>query len=60
MDPNRCFIAYNLKNAGMKQKFGYAKNVQCGREIFTLIPVAYKKVDFKKPESNLFHPGSAK
>ena len=31
MDPNKYFSGYNLKNAGKKQKFGYAKNVQFGR-----------------------------
>ena len=59
MDPNRYFSGYNLKNAGRKQKFGYAKNVQFGREIFTLSHVAYITVDFKKLVSDLFHAGSA-
>ena len=32
MDANKCFSRYTLKNAGRKQKFVYAKNVQFGRE----------------------------
>ena len=48
MDPDRYFSVYNLKNAGRKHKFGYAKNVRFGRQIFTLGPVAYTAVDFKK------------
>ena len=43
----------------MKQKFGYVKNVQFGREIFTLSPVAYITIDFKKLVSDLAHAGSA-
>ena len=35
MDPSKYFSYYILKNAGRKQKFGYAKNGQFGREIFT-------------------------
>ena len=42
---NKYFSGYNLKNAGGKQKFGYAKNVQFGWEIFTLSPVDYIAVD---------------
>ena len=34
------------------------KIVQFGREIFTLSPVAYITVDFKKLVSDLFHAGS--
>ena len=41
-----------------KQKFGYPKNVQFGREIFSLSPVAYIRVDFKNLVSDLFHAGS--
>ena len=48
MDPDRYFSVYNLKNAGRKHKFGFAKNVRFGREIFTLGPVAYTAADFKK------------
>ena len=59
MDPNKCFNGYNLKNAGRKERFGYAKNVQSEREIFTLSPVAYITVHFKKLVSDLFHAGSA-
>ena len=33
VDPNQYFSGYNLKSAGRKQKFGYAKNVQFGQEI---------------------------
>ena len=33
--------------------------MQSGREIFTLSPVAYITVDFKKLESDLFQAGSA-
>ena len=35
------------------------KIVQLGLEIFTLSPVAYITVDFKKLVSDLFHAGSA-
>ena len=35
-------------------KFDYAKNVKFGREIFTLSPVAYKTVYFKRLVSDLF------
>ena len=35
------------------------KIVQFGLEIFTLSPVAYITVDFKKLVSDLFHAGSA-
>ena len=60
MNPNKYFSGYNLKNAGMKQKFAYMlKIVRFGREIFTLSPVAYITVDFKKLVSDLFHAGSA-
>ena len=41
------------------KKVGYAKNVQFGREVFTLSPVAYTTVDFKKLGCDLFHTGSA-
>ena len=55
MNPNKYFSGYNLKNAGMKQKFAYMlKIVQFGREIFTLRPVAYITVDFKKLVSDVF------
>ena len=41
------------------KKFGYAKNVQFGREIFYFLsPVAYITVDFKKLVSDPFHAGS--
>ena len=59
MDTDKYFSGYNLKSAGRKQKFGYAKNVQFGREIFTLSLVAYISIDFKKLVSDLFHAGSA-
>ena len=35
------------------------ENVQLGREIFTLRPVAHITADFKKLVSDLFHSGSA-
>ena len=35
------------------------KNVKFGREIFTLRPVSYMAVDFKKLASDLFHSGCA-
>ena len=38
---------------------GMLKIVQFGREIFTLSPVAYIIVDFKKLVSDLFRAGSA-
>ena len=38
---------------------GMLKIVQFGREIFTLSPVAYITVDFKKLVSDLFRAGSA-
>ena len=34
MDPNRFFSGCNLKNAGRKEKLGYAKNVQFGLDLF--------------------------
>ena len=34
------------------------KNLQFGRKIFTLSPVAYITADFKKLVSDLFHAGS--
>ena len=45
-------------NSERKQKFAYPKNVQFGREIFSLSSVAHIRVDFKKSVSNLFHAGS--
>ena len=59
MDPNKYFSGYKLKNAGRKRKLGYAKDVQFGREIFTLSPVTYIAVDFKKLANDLFYAGSA-
>ena len=41
------------------KSLGMLKNAQFGREIFTLSPVAYITVDFKKLVSDLFHAGSA-
>ena len=38
---------------------GMLKIVQFGWEIFTLSPVTYITVDFKKLVSDLFHAGSA-
>ena len=35
------------------------KIVKFGREIFTLSPVTYLTVDFKKLVNDLFHAGSA-
>ena len=55
IDPNRYFNVCNLKKAGIKRKFGYALNMQFGREIFTLSPVAYMASEFKKLVSYLFH-----
>ena len=40
------------------KSLGMLKIVQFGREIFTLSPVAYITVDFKKLVSDLFHAGS--
>ena len=37
---------------------GMLKIVQFGQEIFTLSPVVYVTVDFKKLVSSLFHAGS--
>ena len=54
MDDNKYFGGHYLKNAGMKQKFGYAKNVKFGWKIITLSPVAYITDDFKKLVSDLF------
>ena len=49
MNPNRYFSIHNLKNMGRKLKFGCAKKImQSGWEIFTLSPVAYITVDFKR------------
>ena len=41
------------------RSLGMLKIVQFGREIFTLSPVAYITVDFKKMTSDLFRAGSA-
>ena len=41
------------------KRLGMLKIVQFGREIFTLSPVGYITVDFKKLVSGLFHAGSA-
>ena len=41
------------------KSLGMLQNVQFGRETFTLIPVAYITVNFKKLVSDLFHAGSA-
>ena len=40
------------------KSLGMLKIVQFGQEIFTLSPVAYITVDFKKLVSDLFCPGS--
>ena len=59
MDPCKYFSAYNLKEAGRKQKFEYVKKCQFERKIFTLSPTAYIKINIKKLVSDLFHAGSA-
>ena len=41
------------------ESLGMLKIVQFGWEIFTLSPVAYITVDFKKLVGDLFHAGSA-
>ena len=41
------------------KSLGLLKNVQFGREIFTLSPVPYTTVGFQKLVSDLFHAGSA-
>ena len=41
------------------KSLGMLKPVQFGREIFTLSPVAYITVDFKKMVSYLFRNGHA-
>ena len=41
------------------KSLGMLKIVQFGWKIFTLSPVAYITVDFKKLVSDLFHVGSA-
>ena len=40
------------------KSLGMLKIVQFGQEIFTLSPVAYITVDFKKLVSDLFHAAS--
>ena len=40
-----------------KNSLGMLKNVQFGREVFTLSPVARITVDFKKLVSELFQAG---
>ena len=40
------------------KSLGMLKNVKFGREMFTLSPVAYITVDFKKLVSDLFQAGS--
>ena len=58
MDPDKYFNGYNLKKAGRKKKFRYAKTCAIWTRIFlTLSPVAYITVDFKKLVSDLFHAG---
>ena len=52
-------LVVNLKNAGRKQKFGYAKKCAIWTGNFTLSPVTYIRVEFKKLVSDLFHAGSA-
>ena len=59
MDPNKYFSCHYLNNAGMKKILGMLKNVQFGRKIVTLSPVAYITVDFEKLLSDTFHAGSA-
>ena len=54
MDPNKYFKGYDQRNAGRKQKIGYAKKRAVWRGIFTLSPVAFVTVDFKKLVSDLF------
>ena len=41
------------------KSLGMLKTVQFGREIFTLSPVTYITIDFKKLVSDLFHTGFA-
>ena len=41
------------------KSLGMLKNAQFGQEIFSLSPVAYITVDFKKLVSDPFHAGSA-
>ena len=51
-----------VKNQRMQEgniSLGIFKNVQFGWEIFTVSPVAYITVDFKKLVSDLFHAGSS-
>ena len=59
MDPNKYFSGYDLKNAGRKYKFEYAKNCAVWTVSFTLSPVTYITVDFKKLVNDLFYAGSA-
>ena len=47
---------------GMQEEnrsLGMLKHVQFGHEIFTLSPITYITIDFKKLASDLFHTGSA-
>ena len=59
MDPYKYFSGYNLKNAEGNKSLGMLKNVQLGREIFTVSLVTYITVDFKKLVSDLLHADSA-
>ena len=60
MDSNKYFNGYNLKNAGRKQKFRYAKKCAIWtRKVFAFSHVTYITVDFKKLVSDLFHARSA-
>ena len=59
MDSNRYFSVYSLKDACMKQKFGYAKRRAIWTGIFYFKSCSvHITVDFKKLVSDLFHAGS--
>ena len=58
MDPEKYFGGHNLKNTGKKQQAWYVRKYAIWIGNFTLSPVAYITVDFKKVVSDPCHAGS--
>ena len=59
MDPDEYFSGYNLKMEEGNKSLGMLKMCNLDGNFFTLSPVAYITVDFKKLIGDLFHAGSA-
>ena len=55
VDSYKFFSPYNLKNQAGNKSLDILKNVQFGWETFTLSPIVYVAVDFKKLVSDLLH-----